>query len=101
MIGAKLANGQYWDWKRSDALTLNGQELALSSIVALELEEMRLGGRDIDLGGATWRDLIATDPETGIHVVTSLPLPQMRELGLRLAGAASLVLATEMPRPPR
>lgn len=100
MIGAKMRSGAYWDWRKDDALSVNGRSFPLDAIAALELEECRIGGRDIDLGGRTWRDLVVTDPETGIHVVLSMPLELAREVGGHLSGTGKLVLATEMPRPP-
>lgn len=95
-----MRSGNYWNWNPIDVLSVNGKSFPLDAIVALELEECRIGGRDIDLGGVTWRDLVVTDPDTGIHVVLSMPLELAREVGGHLAGSSRLVLATEMPRPP-
>lgn len=100
MIAVKLRNGRYWEWALADHLVVNGQAISLRDVAMVEMEGVELGGRDVEVGGRAWRDLIQKDPETGISFVTSMPLEKAREVGGYLSTSGRIAIATTVPQPP-
>lgn len=100
MIVVRFKNGRDWEWATSDNIVVNGVQVQFANIAKIEMEGMILGGRDITVAGAAWRDFLMRDPETMVPFIVSMPIEKAQEVGMELSKHGPIILATQMPRLP-
>lgn len=98
MIFLRLKDGMEAALAPEHPMSLGGKPFPVSALSRIVLDGMLFGGRDHIENGVERRDLVFTDPETGIQVVVTMTMAEAREVGEHLQKVGGIMLAKDLGR---